>query len=169
MALVTRYETPAGLRDVPAGSSFYDAAWHEFVTARSPIPRVRRGSTRSSSTPTPSAPCRKSASRARRSPWTGATTARRASPTQRRRDGRLAAERMIMRRGIAYQKGGPARLDPERSTRWPGPPTQPTGPGRTRRRTGGRDRCGRRYGELRLVPAGPGSGSGGRCRHRGPW
>ena len=30
MALVTRYDTPAGLRDVPEGSSFYDA-WHEFV------------------------------------------------------------------------------------------------------------------------------------------
>ena len=30
MALVTRYDTPAGLRDVPEGSSFYDA-WHGFV------------------------------------------------------------------------------------------------------------------------------------------
>lgn len=30
MALVTRYDTPAGLRDVPEGSPFYDA-WHEFV------------------------------------------------------------------------------------------------------------------------------------------
>lgn len=30
MALVTRYDTPAGLRDVPEGSSFYDA-WHDFV------------------------------------------------------------------------------------------------------------------------------------------
>lgn len=33
MALVTRYDTPAGLRDVPEGSSFYDA-WHEFVNGR---------------------------------------------------------------------------------------------------------------------------------------
>jgi hypothetical protein len=30
MALVTRYDTPAGLRDVPEGSSFYDA-WHGYV------------------------------------------------------------------------------------------------------------------------------------------
>jgi hypothetical protein len=30
MALVTRYETPAGLRDVAEGSPFYDD-WHEFV------------------------------------------------------------------------------------------------------------------------------------------
>ncbi|MGH3693897.1 MAG: hypothetical protein ACRDRX_07900 [Pseudonocardiaceae bacterium] len=30
MTLVTRYDTPAGLRDVPEGSSFYDA-WHGFV------------------------------------------------------------------------------------------------------------------------------------------
>lgn len=33
MALVTRYDTPAGLRDVPEGSSFYDA-WHEFVNGQ---------------------------------------------------------------------------------------------------------------------------------------
>lgn len=33
MALVTRYDTPAGLRDVPEGSSFYDA-WHEFVNGK---------------------------------------------------------------------------------------------------------------------------------------
>jgi hypothetical protein len=30
MALVARYDTPAGLRDVPENSSFYDA-WHGFV------------------------------------------------------------------------------------------------------------------------------------------
>ena len=35
MALVTRYDTPAGLRDVPEGSSFYDA-WHEFVNGTVP-------------------------------------------------------------------------------------------------------------------------------------
>ena len=33
MALVTRYDTPAGLCDVPEGSSFYDA-WHEFVNGK---------------------------------------------------------------------------------------------------------------------------------------
>jgi hypothetical protein len=30
VALVTRYDTPAGLRDLPEGSTFYDA-WHDFV------------------------------------------------------------------------------------------------------------------------------------------
>lgn len=30
MALITKYDTPASLRDVPEGSSFYDL-WHEFV------------------------------------------------------------------------------------------------------------------------------------------
>jgi hypothetical protein len=33
MALVARYDTPAGLRDVPEDSSFYDA-WHEFVNGK---------------------------------------------------------------------------------------------------------------------------------------
>ena len=52
MALITKYDTPASLRDVPEGSSFYDL-WHEFVNGvGSPPPRVRRGSTRSSSTRT---------------------------------------------------------------------------------------------------------------------
>lgn len=30
VALVSRYDTPAGLRDLPEGSTFYDA-WHDFV------------------------------------------------------------------------------------------------------------------------------------------
>ena len=52
MALITKYDTPASLRDVPEGSSFYDD-WHEFVNgAVSALARFRRGSTRSSSTRT---------------------------------------------------------------------------------------------------------------------
>lgn len=33
MALVTRFETPAALRDLPAGSPFYDA-WHSHIASR---------------------------------------------------------------------------------------------------------------------------------------
>ena len=32
MALVTRYDTPASLRDLPVGSAFYDA-WHNFIAS----------------------------------------------------------------------------------------------------------------------------------------
>ena len=34
MALVTRYDTPASLRDLPAASAFY-GAWHAFIAGRS--------------------------------------------------------------------------------------------------------------------------------------
>ena len=43
MALITKYDTPASLRDVPEGSSFYDK-WHNFVngaggvSAAPPVP-----------------------------------------------------------------------------------------------------------------------------------
>jgi len=33
MALITRFDTPAGLRDLPAGSVFYDN-WHAFIAGR---------------------------------------------------------------------------------------------------------------------------------------
>lgn len=33
MALLARFDTPASLRDLPAGSSFYDA-WHNFIALR---------------------------------------------------------------------------------------------------------------------------------------